>query len=153
MRIFKKNCHIQIVIFQIWQVPKAEILENGKCNINPTISKLQKNENFHISENKKKCHIADSHILKIVKIFVILKLSKNWDFLQIVIFSKKFCEFSYMIKKTNVAQLDLREVRPLMNIYYIIIIIRFYSTIDHWSIKQLFLIWENLLQILYENFL
>ena len=58
-----------------------------------------------------------------------------------------------MIKKTNVAQLELREVQPLMNIYYIIIIIRFYSTIDRRSIKQLFLIWENLLQILYENFL
>ena len=58
-----------------------------------------------------------------------------------------------MIKKTNVAQLELREVQPLMNIYYIIIIIRFYSTIDRRSIKQLFLIWENVLQILYENFL
>ena len=63
-----------------------------------------------------------------------------WDFLQIVIFSKKFRELADMKKKTNVAQLDLREVQPLMNIYYIIIIIRFYSSIDHRSFKQLFLI-------------
>ena len=68
LRTFQKYCHIQIVIFQIWQFPKAEILENGKSNISPSISKMQKNENCHISENFKK--------------IIILQIVIFWKFLK-----------------------------------------------------------------------
>ena len=53
---------------------------------------MQKNENCHISENKRIDHIADCHILKIFKRIVILKLS----YLDMI---KKIHKLSYMIKK------------------------------------------------------